>query len=195
MELIFASNNKGKIIEVQSLVNDSIHIIPLRETGITEDIPEPYHTFRENARAKADYIVRKTGKNCFAEDSGLVVPALNGAPGVYSARYAGEPSNDEANNEKLIGAIRDISDKQAYYQSVVCLIMDGTIHYFEGTCPGHLADTPRGSGGFGYDPLFIPEGYTETFGELPLSEKNKISHRAKAMQLFSAFLNQAMPSL
>lgn len=194
MELIFASNNTGKIFEIQSLIPHSIKIIPLKEAGIHVDIPEPYDTFRQNAWAKADYIFRSTGKNCFAEDSGLVVPALNGAPGVYSARYAGEPSNDRANNEKLLQAIKHIHNKEAYYQAVICLILGKDIYYFTGKCEGTLTTTPKGSGGFGYDPLFIPDNYDQTFAELPLSEKNKISHRAAAMKQFSSFLNNLDPA-
>jgi XTP/dITP diphosphohydrolase len=189
MKLIFASNNNGKITEVQSLIPDTIKVVSLKEAGIFAEIPEPYHTFKENAWAKANYIHQSTGTNCFAEDSGLVVPALNGEPGVYSARYAGEPSNDEANNTKLIDALQHIKDTSAWYQSVICLILDGDIHYFEGKCEGHLVTKPRGSGGFGYDPLFIPDGFDRTFGEIPLAEKNKISHRGAAMKQFAHFLN------
>lgn len=189
MKLIFASNNKGKITEVQSLIPDTIEVVSLKEAGILVDIPEPYHTFKENAWAKADYIFQATGVNCFAEDSGLVVPALDGAPGVYSARYAGEPSNDEANNTKLIDALHQIQDTSAWYQSVICLILNGDIHYFQGKCEGHLVTIPRGEEGFGYDPLFIPNGYDRTFAEIPLSEKNKISHRGAAMKQLAQFLN------
>ncbi len=190
MDLIFASNNNGKIIEVQSLISNDIRIISLKEAGITEAIEEPFHTFRENAWAKADYVSRKTGHACIAEDSGLVVPALDGAPGVYSARYAGEPTDDAANNRKLLAAIKDMDSPEAYYQSVICLILGANTYYFEGKCPGRLIHDPRGDGGFGYDPLFIPEGYNETFAMLSLSEKNKISHRGAAMRQFSAFMNQ-----
>ena len=192
MELIFASNNKGKIIEVQSLIDNNIKIISLKDKGITENIEEPFHTFRENARAKADYVHRKTGLPCMAEDSGLVVPALDGAPGVYSARYAGEPSNDEANNLKLLEAITGMEVPEAYYQSVICLILDNKVHYFEGRCSGSLTHAPRGTSGFGYDPLFIPKGYDVTFAELPLDKKNQISHRGMAMRAFTDFINQAV---
>ena len=190
MELIFASNNKGKIIEVQSLINNSIKIISLADAGITESIEEPFFTFRENAWAKADYVYRKTGLPCMAEDSGLVVPALGGAPGVLSARYAGEPSNDTLNNDKLLNAIDEMDSPKAYYQSVICFIFKGEAHYFEGKCKGRLTRHPRGEGGFGYDPLFIPDGYEHTFAELSLEEKNKISHRGTAMRQFIAYINQ-----
>jgi XTP/dITP diphosphohydrolase len=190
MNLIFASNNKGKIVEVQSLISDDIKVISMKDAGINVDIPEPFHTFHENAHAKASFIKEFTGSNCFAEDSGLIVPALNGEPGVFSARYAGEPSNDEANNQKLIGEIGRISDRSAYYQSVICLILDGKTYYFEGKCEGTVTEHPKGTGGFGYDPLFIPKGYEQTFGELSLETKNTLSHRGKAMKLFTAFLNE-----
>jgi len=189
-ELIFASNNKGKIVEIQHLVNNNIKIISLQEAGIAEEIEEPFDTFAQNARAKADYVYRKTGIDCFADDSGLVVPALGGAPGVYSARYAGSPTNDAANNHKLLEAMRHVEDRQAYYQSVICLISGDGTRYFEGRCQGTLTETPRGDGGFGYDPLFVPDGYTQTFAELPLAEKSKISHRAAAMRQLCSYLNQ-----
>jgi XTP/dITP diphosphohydrolase len=192
MNLIFASNNKGKIIEVQSLISGDIKVVSMKDAGIIADIPEPFHTFRENAKAKAIYIQQATNSNCFAEDSGLIVPALNGDPGVFSARYAGEPSNDEANNRKLLTEIKKVSDKSAYYQSVICLLLKEDVYYFEGKCEGTITETPKGEGGFGYDPLFIPKGYHETFGELPLNVKNTLSHRGKAMALFTAFLNDYM---
>jgi XTP/dITP diphosphohydrolase len=188
MNLIFASNNKGKIIEVQSLITESIKVVSMRDAGIDADIPEPFFTFRENALAKASYIRERTNSNCFAEDSGLIVPALNNEPGVFSARYAGEPSNDEANNQKLIREISKVSDKSAYYQSVICLLLDNASYYFEGKCEGRITEHPRGDGGFGYDPLFIPRDYEQTFGELSLEKKNTLSHRGKAMALFTDFL-------
>lgn len=188
--LIFASNNNGKIIEVQSLISGDIKIISLRQAGISDAIEEPYDTFRENAWAKADYVYRKIGAFCFADDSGLVVPALGGAPGVYSARYAGEPANDEANNRKLLDAIKDMPSPEAYYMAVICLIRADGIHYFEGKCEGHLIHMPRGDGGFGYDPLFVPDGFDRTFAELSLDIKNKISHRGAAMRDFIHFMNQ-----
>lgn len=189
MKLIFASNNKGKITEVQSMIKKDISILTLQEAGVTEELPEPYDTFKENAWSKVAYVYRKTGLDCFSEDSGLVVPALDGAPGVYSARYAGEPSNDEANNKKLLEALTVVEDRYAYYQSVICLMLHGTAYYFEGKCEGTVITTPRGDGGFGYDPMFIPQGWDLTFAEIPLAEKNKISHRGAAMKRFTAFLN------
>ncbi|WP_118974901.1 RdgB/HAM1 family non-canonical purine NTP pyrophosphatase [Taibaiella koreensis] len=191
MNLIFASNNKGKIIEVQTLISESITVVSLLDAGITEPIEEPFDTFRENAWAKADYVYRKTGLPCFADDSGLVVPALDGAPGVYSARYAGESANDAANNHKLLQAIAGIDRPGAYYQAVICYIdKNGDTHYFDGRCQGYLIHTPRGKGGFGYDPLFVPDGHTGTFAELSQDIKNEISHRGAAMRSFIAFLDQ-----
>ena len=189
MDIIFASNNKGKIKEVQSLVSSTIKIMSMAECGIHADIPEPYFTFKENAWAKASYVNKETQKSCFAEDSGLVVPALNGEPGVLSARYAGVDTTDAKNNAKLLSAIQHVDDKRCYYQAVICLIINGAEYYFEGKCMGTITLTPRGNDGFGYDPLFIPDGYNQTFGELPLAEKNKISHRAEAMGKLLAFLN------
>jgi XTP/dITP diphosphohydrolase len=190
MNLIFASNNKGKIIEVQSLIPPEITVISMKDAGIDTDIAEPFDTFRDNAKAKAAYIKNITGQNCFAEDSGLIVPALNGEPGVFSARYAGEPSNDHNNNQKLLAEIQKLSDKRAYYKSVICLLLDDETHYFEGKCEGSITETPKGDGGFGYDPLFIPEGYEQTFGELSLEIKNTLSHRGNAMKLFTEFLHK-----
>lgn len=188
-ELIFASNNKGKLRELQQLLANNYQIKTLKELGITEELPEPYFTFQENAWSKAHYVSEKTGGNCFAEDSGLVVPALNGAPGVLSARYAGEPSDDEHNNQKLRNALQNIPDRSAYYQSVICLVLAGEIHYFESKCFGQITLSPKGDGGFGYDPLFIPEGFNLTFAEMEPGLKNKISHRGKAVMQLAAFLN------
>lgn len=188
-ELIFASGNKGKLRELQQLLTPAYSIKTLKELGIAEALPEPYFTFRENAWSKARYVSEKTGKNCFAEDSGLVVPALNGAPGVLSARYAGVPSNDQNNNQKLLEALRGVPDKSAYYQSVICLIGPEQVHYFEGRCAGHITLSPKGNDGFGYDPLFIPDGFDLTFAEMEPELKNKISHRGKAVRQLAEFLN------
>lgn len=189
MELIFATNNQGKLRELRQLVGTEIIIKTLKEVGVVEDLPEPFDTFEENAWSKANYVFQKLGKNCFAEDSGLVVRALNGAPGVFSARYAGEPSDDERNNQKLMAELKDKADLSAWYQATICLIIDGHAHYFEGKCAGTISRNPKGNGGFGYDPLFIPSGYEQTFGELPSEVKNKLSHRGKAVSLLADFLN------
>lgn len=190
MKFIFATNNQGKINEMCQLSGDDIKIITLKEAGIFEELPEPYDTFEKNAWSKANYVFQKTGKNCWAEDSGLVVPALDGAPGVFSARYAGTPSDDHKNNEKLLMALNMQQDRKAWYQATICLIFQGTPHYFEGKCPGTISKEYKGNKGFGYDPLFIPRGYQQTFGELDAAIKNKISHRAKAFQQLAQFLRE-----
>lgn len=195
MQIIFASHNQHKLTEIQKILPDNITLSSLTDEGIFEDIEEPHFTFKENAKAKALYVYQKTGKACFAEDSGLVVPSLNGEPGVFSARYAGLPSNDQKNNEKLIAAIQKVSDKSAYYQTVICFINKDSVYYFEGKCDGTILTGARGERGFGYDPLFVPEGEMRTFAEMSLEEKNKISHRAKAVAQFVDFLHDIKPAL
>lgn len=180
MKLIFASNNKNKIIEIQNIVRKNIEIITLKEAGIFEELPEPYDTFHDNAQSKAQYIYHRTKTDCFSEDSGLIVPALNGEPGVYSARYAGSPTNDAANNDKLLQKMKNVKDRYAYYQSVICFIESDKISYFEGKCEGHISEFPMGNVGFGYDPIFIPNNYDSTFSEMTIEEKLKISHRTKS---------------
>lgn len=192
MQLIFASNNKGKLREVQLMLDPRINLRTLAEVQLTEDIPEPFDTFSENAQAKASYVFKKTGISCFAEDSGLVVPALNGAPGVFSARYAGAQANEHDNNVKLLANIRGMEKPEAYYQSVICLCLEGSFYFFEGRCMGYLIHEPRGTRGFGYDPLFVHENDDRSFGEISLEEKNKISHRSKSMSAFSSYINQLL---
>lgn len=185
--LIIASNNKGKLLEIQLIIGNDINLITLKEISIFEEIPEPYFTFEENAKAKAKYVYDKTGIDCFAEDSGLVVPSLGGAPGVFSARYAGRHGDDRLNNEKLLLELKDSKDRSAYYQSVICCCLQGEFHYFKGKCEGSITFAAQGEGGFGYDPLFVPSGYDHTFGNLSITIKNKISHRAKALDQFREF--------
>lgn len=190
MDIIFATNNFNKVKEIQSFVSNNLNFITLKEAGITEAIEEPYETFRENARAKASYVYQKTGKSCFAEDSGIVVPVLGGAPGVLSARYAGIHGDDKANNTKLLSELQDITDRYAYYKAVICLVLNkDEVYYFEGECRGSIADREAGTGGFGYDPLFIPEGYDRTFGELGMEVKKQVSHRSAAVRKLVGFLN------
>lgn len=189
MKIIFASNNKNKIKEINELLNNKFEIISLTEAGITEDIAEPYFTFQENALAKAQYVFDKTGLPTFSEDSGLIVPSLNGEPGVLSARYAGLQKSDSDNNAKLLASLTADHDRAAYYNTTICYIdADKTIHYFEGQCHGSIATQLEGNGGFGYDPLFIPKGYESTFGTLDPNIKKAISHRSKATQLLIAHL-------
>lgn len=182
MTLLLASNNAGKIAEIKALL-PGWHILSMREAGFSQDIPEPFETFRQNAFQKANTLYQWSGKTCLADDSGICVHALNNAPGVHSARYAGLPSNDQANNQKLLQTLQGITDRRAHYVAVLCLIVQGAAHYFEAHCPGSIAYTPQGNGGFGYDPLFLPDGYDQSFGLLDPTIKKKLSHRAKALQL------------
>lgn len=185
-QLVIASNNEGKIREIRELVED-IELLSLRDIGFAQEIAEPFHTFEENALAKASAIYEFCGKNVFADDSGICVNALEGRPGVDSAHYSGE-RNDEKNLQKVLEALKGVDDRSAYYKAVICLIWDGEVYYFEGICEGTIIEAKRGDGGFGYDPIFVPEGYEKTFGELPLSIKNQISHRGKAVKKMVEFL-------
>ncbi len=164
-------------------------VLSLKEIGFTEEIPEHYHSFEENALAKASAINKFCGKNVFADDSGLCIHALNGEPGVDSAHYCGV-RDDEQNLQKVLKELKGAEDRDAFYKAVICLIWEGEVYYFEGICNGTIIDEKRGAGGFGYDPVFIPEGYNQTFGELPLDVKNGISHRGKAVKKMVEFLGQ-----
>ena len=189
MKLVFASNNANKIKEIQQLIPASIEIVSLQDIGCTEDIPETAATIEGNAILKANYVTEKYGLNCFADDSGLEVEALNGAPGVYSARYAGEPKNDENNMDKLILALKDESNKKANFKTVICLNLNGVQQLFTGIINGTITDTKVGDNGFGYDPIFIADGLTKTFAELTMQEKSTISHRGIAVKQLVDFLN------
>lgn len=188
-ELVLASRNKKKIAELKDLL-PGVSILSLDDIGFHDEIEEPYETFRENARQKAQVVYEFCGLDVLADDSGISVPALDNAPGVFSARYAGVGAGDEANLQKLLSAMVSKTDRRAFYTAMLCLIQNGEAHYFEGTCHGTLLETPKGSGGFGYDPAFVPEGYTQTFGELDPSVKRQISHRAKAMHALREFMNR-----
>jgi len=190
MELIFATNNEHKAKEVQSIIPASIEIITLKQAGITVDIPEPYNTLEENAAEKARKIYGYTGKNSFGEDTGLEVTTLNGDPGVLSARYAGENRSSKDNIEKLLLNLKPFQDRSAHFRTVIFLLLDNKEYSFEGTCNGTIAFEPRGDEGFGYDAVFIPDNSIKTFGEMTLNEKNRHSHRKKAMTKLVTFLNQ-----
>lgn len=185
-QLVIASNNSGKIREIKSMIS-GIELLSLKDIGFTEEIAEPYHTFEENALAKASAIYKFCGKNVFADDSGLCINALNGAPGVDSAHYSGE-RDDEKNLQKVLQQLRGAADRSAFYKAVICLVWEDEVYYFEGICEGDIIGEKRGAGGFGYDPVFIPSGYDQTFGELPLDIKNEISHRGKAVRKMVEFL-------
>lgn len=196
MQLVFASANVNKIREINALVPKTFEVIGLADIGITEEIPEPGDTIRENSLLKAEYVrnfLRDKGRQLpvFADDSGLEVQALNGAPGVYSARYAGIPKSDEANNKKLLKELQAVTSRQARFVTVITLLMNDTVHYFEGEVKGTIAYEPRGNNGFGYDPLFIPQGYRSTFAELDPSTKNSISHRGRAVNQLARFLENS----
>ena len=164
------------------------HIIDLAEAGITEPIPEPYDTLEKNASAKSAAVYALTGKNCFSEDSGLEVNSLNGAPGVHSARYAGDETNAEKNIEKLLNELNDLDDRSARFRTVISLIISKKEYLFEGICPGNITHQPVGQAGFGYDPVFIPDGSDKTFAMMTMEEKNNFSHRKKAMEKLVNFL-------
>ncbi len=187
-ELIFATNNAHKVSEVQAAVGDRIKIITLQQAGIAIEIPEPHDTLEENAREKSRAIHRITGSNCFSEDTGLEVASLNGAPGVKSARYAGENSTSTQNTEKLMHALGDNPQRQARFRTVISLILDGNEFLFEGICEGAIARVAMGEGGFGYDPVFIPGGSDRSFGQMTLEEKGRYSHRKKATESLIRFL-------
>jgi len=192
MNLIFASSNKNKIKEIKSILPAGFTLSGLEDAGITEEIPETGETIKENSFLKATYVFDflKNKASVFADDSGLEVQALSGAPGVYSARYAGIPKNDEANNKKLLHELKPITNRKARFVTVITLIMNSEIHYFEGEIKGTIAFEPRGKNGFGYDPLFIPQGYRSTFAELGPGIKNAISHRAIAVKKLVQFLQE-----
>ena len=191
MKLVFATNNQHKVEEIRAVIENKLQIITLKEAGITIDIPEPYDTLEENAAGKSRAIFEMTGINCFSEDTGLEVWALNGEPGVKSARYASMSNiqSFDANIEKLLSNLADKPDRTARFRTVISLLIAGKETLFEGICEGKIVGQKRGSQGFGYDPVFIPEGSTKTFGEMEMNEKNQYSHRKKATEKLVAFLN------
>jgi len=190
MKLVFASGNKNKLKEIQQIVGNQFEIISLNELNFKEDIPEPYETLEENALHKAQFIANKFKVNCFAEDTGLLVEALNGAPGVYTARYAGDEKNADNNMSKLLVALKDKNNRAAKFKTVIALILEGEAHTFTGEALGVIAETKSGVAGFGYDPVFIPSQNSITFAEMSAIDKNKISHRKKATQKLINFLNK-----
>ena len=188
--MIFATNNAHKLEEVRAILGEEFSLTTLREAGITEDIPEEEPTIEGNALAKARYVWDKTGVDCFADDTGLEVDALNGAPGVRSARYATDGHDFTANRTKLLRELEGKEHRTARFRTVVALIIGGREYTFEGVVEGTITHEERGEGGFGYDALFQPEGYTQTFAELPAEVKNSISHRGRAMRLLAEWLRE-----
>ena len=188
-KLVFATNNLHKLKEVSAILGDKIKLLSLNDINCHTDIPETSDTLEENALLKAKFIHNHYGINCFADDTGLEVEALNGEPGVYSARYAGDGHNAEANMLKLLHAMEGIENRKAQFRTAFALIIDGKEHLFEGVIKGEIIKTRKGNSGFGYDPIFVPEGYTQTFAEMGNELKNKISHRAIATNKLCKFLN------
>ena len=183
--LIFATNNRNKVAEIQSLVGPNFTIIPLKEAGIDIDIPEPHDQLEANALEKAMTIFNMTQQNCFSEDTGLEILALDGAPGVKSARYAGENSNPQANIDLVLSKMTGVENRNAQFRTVICLIWENQTYYFEGICKGQILNNMQGENGFGYDPIFVPDGASKSFANMTMEEKNTFSHRKKAvMQLF-----------
>ncbi|MBO5688134.1 MAG: non-canonical purine NTP diphosphatase [Alistipes sp.] len=190
MKIVFATNNAHKLDEVRQVVGEEFEIVSLRECGIVEDIPENEPTLEGNALAKARYIYERTGMNCFADDTGLEVDALGGEPGVRSARYATDGHDDEANKRLLLERLQGEEMRSAQFRTAVALIMDGKEYLFEGIVRGEIALEQHGEGGFGYDPLFFPEGGELTFAQMSSEEKNAISHRGRAVRKLAEFLQK-----
>ena len=189
MKIVFATNNAHKLREVQQTVGDKFEIVSLRECGVVEDIPENEPTLEGNALAKARYIYSRTGLSCFADDTGLEVDALGGEPGVRSARYATDGHDDEANKRLLLERMEGKENRGAQFRTAMALILDGEEYLFEGVVRGEILTQECGNGGFGYDPLFAPEGHRESFAEMSAEEKNAISHRGRAVRKLAEFLN------
>lgn len=189
-KLVFATHNAHKVDEVRAILPASVELVGLEALGCHDEIPETGDTLRDNALQKVQYIHDRFGVDCFADDTGLEVEALDGAPGVYSARYAGEPADFAKNRAKLLAALAGISNRRAQFRTVVSLILNDKTYFFEGIVKGRIIAEERGVGGFGYDSVFVPDGYDKTFAELPAAVKNSISHRARAMEQLNNFLAQ-----
>lgn len=189
-KFVFATNNAHKLEEVTAILGNRIELLSLKDINCHTDIPETADTLEGNALLKAQFIQKNYQMDCFADDTGLEVEALNGEPGVYSARYAGDGHNAEANMLKLLHTMEGIENRKAQFRTVFALIIDGKEHLFEGVIKGEIIKTRKGNSGFGYDPIFVPEGYSQTFAEMGNELKNKISHRAIATNKLCKFLNK-----
>lgn len=188
--LIFATNNQHKADEVNLILGDRFRVLTLKEAGIDKDIPEPHGTLEANATEKSTVIFTLTGKNCFSEDTGLETEALNGEPGVKSARYAGDTRDFDANINKLLQKLENENNRKARFRTIISLILDGKEILFEGICPGTVIKEKKGVEGFGYDPVFVPDGSEKTFAEMTMEEKSLFSHRKKAMEKLISYLTQ-----
>ncbi len=189
LKLVFATNNKNKLKEVQAMLTN-FEIVSLADIDCFEDIPETAKTLEGNAKIKANFVTEKYGLNCFADDTGLEVEALNNEPGVYSARYAGEVNNAEGNMSKLLNNLDNNSNRNAQFRTAVALNIEGKQYLFEGICKGSILTKKQGNSGFGYDPIFMPTGFNKSFAEMNLDEKGSISHRGKAIEKLVTFLNK-----
>ncbi|MBN2638568.1 MAG: non-canonical purine NTP diphosphatase [Bacteroidales bacterium] len=189
-QLVFATHNDHKLFELKELLSGLYDVVSLNDVGVTEDIPEPGSTLTENASIKSNYVKKKFGLDCFADDTGLEVDALKGAPGVYSARYAGENATYDQNVEKLLNEMTGETDRSARFKTVISLLIEGKEYFFEGVVEGKIIHQRKGKDGFGYDPVFVPQGYEETFAEMSLDQKNQISHRGRAVRKLVSFLKE-----
>ena len=190
MKLVFATNNVNKLKEVQQLLQNSIEILSLNDINCFDEVAETETTLEGNAKLKADYITKNFGYNCFADDTGLEVASLDGKPGVYSARFAGEPRSSERNMDKLLSELKGKTNRNAQFRTAICLNIDNTQFIFEGICKGEILKEKKGEKGFGYDPVFAPKGFNTSFAEMSAEEKNKISHRGLAIQHLVKFLKE-----
>ncbi|MBE0639200.1 MAG: non-canonical purine NTP diphosphatase [Bacteroidales bacterium] len=194
-KLLFATNNRHKLEEIRSVAGSDIEILSLNDIGFKAEIPEDFETLPENALQKARFIHDRTGMDCFADDTGLEIDALEGKPGVKSARYAGEQCNAEDNMMKVLSEMGDAKNRSARFKTVIAMIMDGKEYFFEGIVEGEIINQKHGESGFGYDPIFKPKGYSQTFAEMSAEDKNKISHRARAVQRLIEFLKDEEKSV
>lgn len=190
MELVFATNNQHKLEELQSILGNRFTVLSLKDIGCTEEIPEEQPTLEGNARQKAYYIFEKYGRACFADDTGLEIEALGNEPGVFSARYAGESKDSQANMDKVLLKLSEINKREARFRTVISLVINNREKQFEGIVEGEITREKRGSSGFGYDPIFLPSGYDKTFAEMSLKEKNQISHRRRAVEKLTEYLHE-----
>ncbi len=190
LKLVFATNNINKVREIEKLLPSQVELLSLKDIGCEEDIPETADTIEGNALQKAQYVKQNYGYDCFADDTGLEVEALNGEPGIYSARYAGEAKDSEANMQKLLQELEGKTNRRARFKTVIALILDNREYSFPGICEGEIISEKRGIQGFGYDPVFKPEGFQHTFAEMNLDEKSKISHRARATRKLTDFFRE-----
>ena len=188
-KLVFATNNQNKVDEIKTVIGELFNVVSLRDAGIDIDIPEPYNTLEENATQKSRTIFKLTGEDCFSEDTGLEVEALNGEPGVNSARYAGTNRDFNANIDKVLLSLKNKENRKARFRTVISLIINGQEYQFDGICEGTIIKEKKGESGFGYDPIFVPRGQQRTFAEMTIEEKNNVSHRKKATDKLLAFLS------